>query len=93
MPLAGVVNGFVISAQVDRLLVTEDAVSIIDFKTNRPPPRSADKVAEIYLRQMAAYRAAVAQIYTDRPVRCLLLWTDGPDLMELPDSLLDQYEP
>ncbi|MBL6959030.1 MAG: double-strand break repair helicase AddA [Rhodospirillales bacterium] len=93
VPLAGVVNGFVISAQVDRLLVTEDAVSIIDFKTNRPPPRSADKVAEIYLRQMAAYRAAVAQIYTDRPVRCLLLWTDGPDLMELPDSLLDQYEP
>ena len=39
-PLVGVIGGAVISGQVDRLVVGEDRVMVIDYKTNRPPPRS-----------------------------------------------------
>lgn len=80
----------VLSGQIDRLAVADDAVWIVDYKTNRPVPRSLDDVAEAYVRQMAAYRAALASIHPTRAVRCLLLWTDGPLLMELPGVLLDK---
>jgi ATP-dependent helicase/nuclease subunit A len=93
VPLVGEVGGAVISAQIDRLLVSEDAVTVIDFKTNRPPPQDESAVPVIYLKQMAAYREALRRIYPDRPVRCLLLWTDGPATMALSDSLLDRHTP
>ena len=93
VPLVGEVGGFAISAQIDRLLVTDDAVTVIDYKTNRPPPHDEQGVPAIYLKQMAAYRAALRRIYPDRPVRCLLLWTDGPRTMDLSDSLLDRHAP
>ncbi len=93
VPLVGTVGGRTISAQVDRLVVTPDAVLVVDFKTNRPPPTEASAVPVVYLRQMAAYRQALGRIYPDRPIRCALLWTDGPRLMPLADALLDAHAP
>ncbi|MDH5749613.1 MAG: PD-(D/E)XK nuclease family protein, partial [Rhodospirillales bacterium] len=92
-PLIGEVGGTVLSARIDRLLVTDSAVTIVDFKTNRPPPGDAAHVPETYLRQMAAYRAALSAIYPDKSIICLLLWTDGPDIMILSDALLDAHAP
>ena len=37
-------------------------------------------------------RGAAANL-PERPVRCLLLWTDGPTTMTLSDSLLDRHAP
>ena len=68
-------------------------VLVLDYKTNRPPPATEDEVAEIYLRQMSAYRAALRRIYADRRISCALLWTDGPRLMPLSSWLLDRYSP
>ncbi|MDD9877056.1 MAG: double-strand break repair helicase AddA [Magnetovibrio sp.] len=83
----------VISGQVDRLWVGSDAVTVVDFKTNRPPPADEADVPPVYLRQMAAYRAALMRIYPNRPVRAVLLWTDGPRLMPLSAALLDAHAP
>ncbi|MDH3236207.1 MAG: PD-(D/E)XK nuclease family protein, partial [Alphaproteobacteria bacterium] len=93
VPITGVIGEQVISGQVDRLCVTGDAVTILDYKTNRPPPVEIGAVAPVYLRQMAAYRAVLRQVYPGRPVRAALLWTDGPRLMMLPDSVLDGHAP
>jgi len=93
VPLVGVVGGQVVSAQVDRLVVTDSAVTVIDYKTNRPPPTDEDHVAPLYLGQMAAYRALLRGVYPDRPVRCLLLWTDGPSMMTLSERSLDDHAP
>ncbi len=62
----------------------------VDYKTNRPAPGNIEEVSPAYLAQMAAYRAVLTRIYPGRPVRCALLWTDGPRLMELPAVLLDK---
>jgi ATP-dependent helicase/nuclease subunit A len=86
-------DGRVISGQIDRLLVTPDEVLIIDFKTNRPAPLTAGETAQPYLRQMAAYRAALGRIYPGKSIRCALLWTESPRLMELPDALLQGVSP
>jgi ATP-dependent helicase/nuclease subunit A len=93
VPLIGEISGHVVSAQVDRLSITDESVTVIDFKTNRPSPVDENAVPELYLRQMAAYRALLARVYPDRPVRCLLLWTDGPRVMALADDRLDAHAP
>ncbi len=83
----------VLGGQVDRLAVSEQEVHIVDFKTNRPAAQRLEEVPHTYLRQMAAYRQALRRIYPGKAVRCALLWTDGPVLMELPDTLLDRHLP
>jgi ATP-dependent helicase/nuclease subunit A len=76
----------VVSGRIDRLTVTEAEVLVVDFKTNRPAPASIDAVPAAYRRQMATYRALLADLYPKRTIRAALVWTDGPRLMELPRS-------
>jgi ATP-dependent helicase/nuclease subunit A len=78
-----------VSGQIDRLAVTDDAVLIADFKTNRPPPKTVGETPAIYIAQMALYRAALARIYPGKRIECALIWTVGPRLMKLPAALLD----
>lgn len=97
VPLVGTVGDGeetgVISAQIDRLVITDSQIIIVDYKTNRPPPLNEADVAPVYLRQMALYRAALKGIYPGVRVDCVLLWTDGPSAMWLSDGVLAPYEP
>jgi ATP-dependent helicase/nuclease subunit A len=86
-------GGFAIAGQIDRLLVGDSEVLVVDFKTNRPAPRTPAETAEPYLRQMAAYHLALGKIYPGKSVRCALVWTEEPRLMELPGELLAAYAP
>ena len=85
----GLPDGLYLNAQIDRLCVTQDSVTIVDYKSNRPPPTQPEDVADLYLGQMAAYRELAREIYPGQVVNCALLWTDGPHLMPLPNALLD----
>jgi ATP-dependent helicase/nuclease subunit A len=78
-----------VSGQVDRLSVTQTAVLIADFKTNRPAPRKITDVPPAYTRQLALYRAVLQKLYPDRLVSAALIWTEVPDLMELSAQVLD----
>ena len=82
-------GGARIHGRVDRLAVTDDSVLILDFKTNRPAPRSESEVPQLYLAQMALYRAGAARIFPKRRVVCGLVFTDGPRLLQLSDVVLD----
>ncbi len=74
---------------IDRLIVAEDHVLAVDYKSNRHVPRSAQEVPEGLLRQMGAYRRAVSQVFAGRMIRVALLWTATGELMELPAELVD----
>ena len=89
--LAGRIADRLIAGQVDRLLVTGEEVMVVDYKSNRPPPRTAEETPAIYLRQMAAYRAVLSEVYPGKSIRCALLWTAAPKLVELPDAMLNTY--
>ena len=78
-----------VAGQVDRLAVTQDAVLIADFKTNRPAPRRIEEVPPSYVRQLALYRAVLAKLYPQKSVRAALVWTEVPDLMEISAAALD----
>ena len=82
----------ILNGQIDRLYVDEKNVWILDYKSNRPPPKNIDGISQIYIRQMAAYRALACDLYPDKKIICALLWTDGPRLMVLPDEKLDKVD-
>jgi ATP-dependent helicase/nuclease subunit A len=93
IPLAGVVGDVEIGGLVDRLAVTDAGVWIADYKTDRVPPAGVEAIPAGYLRQLAAYRAILAQIYPNRPVHCLLVWTETAAAMPVPPNLLDSHAP
>jgi ATP-dependent helicase/nuclease subunit A len=43
-----------------------------------------------YIRQLALYRAVLAELYPGKPIRAALIWTEVPDLMEIPSPALDR---
>jgi ATP-dependent helicase/nuclease subunit A len=78
-----------VSGQVDRLVVTENEILIVDFKTNQVPPRAEAEAPAAYIRQLALYRALLKKLYPQRPIRTALLWTETPELMEISATTLD----
>jgi ATP-dependent helicase/nuclease subunit A len=89
VPLTGLVDGHVVSGQIDRLVVDNHSVSIVDYKPNRPPPLEEAGVAPLYAAQMALYRALLHKIYPGREVNCSLLWTSEARIMQLSGAFLD----
>lgn len=83
VPIIGTVNGFVVSGQVDRLLVTDDAVFIIDYKTNKTPPQTTEDIPPAYIHQMHAYKSLLKNLFPAKKITCYLLWTQNLSLMEV----------
>ena len=87
--LAGATRPLIVNGQIDRLVVTGEEVLIADYKTNRPAPTTLEAAPQPYKRQLALYRALLQRIYPGRPVRAALVWTEVPNLMEVPAVILD----
>jgi ATP-dependent helicase/nuclease subunit A len=78
-----------VSGQIDRLAVTPAELLVVDYKTNHAPPRTLAEAPAAYIRQLALYRAVLAKLYPQRPIRAALLWTETPEMMEIPAPALD----
>jgi ATP-dependent helicase/nuclease subunit A len=78
-----------VSGQIDRLVVTPAEVLIVDYKTNHATPRSVSEAPVAYIRQLALYRAVLQKLYPQKSVRTALLWTETPEMMEIPSPALD----
>ena len=78
-----------VSGQIDRLVVTDSEVLIIDFKTNHAPPGRLEDAPKAYVRQLALYRAVLGKLYPQLPVRAALLWTETAELMEISAPALE----
>ncbi len=79
-----------VSGQIDRIGMSDDRVVIVDYKTNRPPPRTLDAVPFAYRAQLALYRELLRPLYPGRAVEAALLFTEGPFLMEIPAAVMDE---
>lgn len=92
-PLAGVVRDDVIAGTVDRLLIRDDRILVIDFKTGRRVPESLDAIPPHHLAQMSAYAAVLEGIFPGRRIEAALLYSHGPVLHALPPEWLSRYDP
>jgi ATP-dependent helicase/nuclease subunit A len=78
-----------VSGQFDRLVVSANEVLIADYKTNRPAPGELQDVPPAYVAQLALYRAVLAKLYPEKPIRAALVFTEIPRLMEVPAQAMD----
>jgi ATP-dependent helicase/nuclease subunit A len=74
---------------IDRLVIGDDEIRVLDYKSNAVVPDHPVQVPEGLVRQMAAYRGALRLIHPDKPVRCAILWTASGEVMPLSDAQLD----
>ena len=91
--LAGIVtlpNGKTrdVLGRLDRIAESETEVLVADFKTGAPA--GAESTPAGYLRQMALYRAVLAPLWPGKSLRMLLIWTEGPKVVELSAAQLDR---
>jgi ATP-dependent helicase/nuclease subunit A len=93
VPLAGVLGDVEIAGVVDRLAVTDQAVWLADYKTDRLPPARPEDIPKKYLQQLAAYRAILAVIFPATEIHCLLIWTATATSMRVTRDRLDAHAP
>ena len=74
------------TGRIDRIAVGADAVTIADFKSGAPVGAASPPA---YVAQLALYRAALAPLYPDRPVRAFLVWLGAREAVEVPPAALD----
>ncbi|WP_288456342.1 PD-(D/E)XK nuclease family protein, partial [uncultured Sphingomonas sp.] len=82
-------SGRVIAGTIDRLLVADGRVRVIDYKTGRRVPVDAAGVPDFHVRQMAAYHTALEVIFPGHVIEAALLYTAGPRLVTLPPDMLE----
>ncbi len=93
-PIAAVLeDGLVVAGTVDRLIIRDDVIEVVDFKTGRRVPDDIDAIPLGYRRQMAAYVAALRVVFPGRPVRASLLYTAGPRWFAFDEAELDRDKP
>ncbi|MDD9979376.1 MAG: double-strand break repair helicase AddA [Boseongicola sp.] len=73
---------------VDRLIIRDDIIHCIDFKSNSIIPKHANDVPEGILRQMGAYLEALEAIWPDMPIKLEIIWTSGPERMVLEHGIV-----
>jgi len=83
VPVMGEVDGQIISGQIDRLVITPELISIVDYKTNRPAAKSLSEVPPSYFKQLRAYKKLIQKIYPHSIVKTYILWTNTAQIMEI----------
>ncbi len=78
-----------VSGKIDRLAVTDTEVLIMDYKTNRPPPKTSAEVPQSHIAQLALYRALLTPLYPSHAVKAALIYTEGPHFIALDDASLN----
>ncbi|MGJ8528579.1 double-strand break repair helicase AddA [Maritalea sp.] len=75
-----------ITGRIDRLVVSDDQVLIVDFKSDANPPKDVDAIPANYRTQLTRYRAALRKQFPNRPINCAILWTENLKMSHLLDS-------
>lgn len=77
VPVSGMVGSHIINGVIDRLLITDDKITIIDFKTGQPPE---DELPPSYVTQLALYAHVISEIWTGRHIEAGLIYTEDASL-------------
>lgn len=79
-----------LSGRIDRLVVDDHSVLVIDYKSDATAPKNAGDVPQRYVTQLSLYALVASQLFPGRNVRAAILWTELESLMNLSSDLLEQ---
>jgi len=68
VPVVGLIDGQALSGQIDRIVVDDERVLIVDYKTLRPPPETASR----FLVEAVPARGLAISRCTARKIVCIL---------------------
>jgi len=68
-------NGKQVYGIIDRMIIEDDTIHIIDYKSNRVDENLIDMKVDYYRPQMEAYESALRNIYPGRDIKTYLLFT------------------
>ena len=77
-----------VSGRIDRLAVSDDRVILLDYKTNRVPPRDIQSVPLSHSAQLAIYQEILKPLFPGKAFECLLVYTENASLITLDDACL-----
>ncbi|MBV9286888.1 MAG: PD-(D/E)XK nuclease family protein, partial [Hyphomicrobiales bacterium] len=88
--LAGVVKGphgadIAVNGRLDRMLVADACVTVVDFKLGARPARPLDA----HVAQLALYCAVLRPLYPSRTIRSALVYLEGPTLEPIAEKMLE----
>lgn len=61
--------------RLDRVVIGDRVIKILDYKSTTNPPDVADKIARQIVQQLDKYKKALSDLYPDHAVECYILWT------------------
>lgn len=92
VPVCFIENGEVVYCIIDRLIITEDSVWIIDLKTASDVTiETIPQHAIQYQRQISCYFSAVEKLYQNKEIRASILFTSIPAIYDYDASELLNY--
>ena len=92
VPIIGNLKGFgELSGKIDCLLINSGKVEIVDFKTDRRPPKIDKEVNPKYIMQIGAYAGIIQGIFPEHKVFSYLLWTKNKSLMSISKDLQKKF--
>lgn len=77
-----------VSGRIDRIVATDKKVILLDYKTNRQPPQRPEDVPLAHSAQLAIYRELLTPLYPQKPIDCVLVYTEGPHVVALGEKEL-----
>lgn len=78
---------------IDRLIVLDNKVLAVDFKSNKSVPEHLENTPLGLLGQMGAYLVALREIYPDHEIEVAILWTETKQIMSFPhDMVIDALQ-
>lgn len=69
---------------VDRMVLSDDCVHVVDYKTHRVGEDTAAGIADAFREQLRLYGTAAARLWPAQPVRTWILFTCNGRAVELP---------
>ena len=87
-PIVAELNGTRLRGTIDKLVVGDDEILAVDFKTNRVVPGDPKDTPDGIVKQLGAYAHALAQIYPERIITTAILWTAKPKIVRYPNDMV-----
>ena len=69
--ISGIVGTRSVIGQIDRLVIYDDRLWLVDFKSGAP---KTDNPPQSYILQLALYADILGQIYPDKPIQADIIW-------------------
>lgn len=81
--VVGRVGEHIVSGQIDRLVIRERKIIIVDYKNTSRSFRSSKEIPQSYKEQLKLYKSLIQKIYPNKNIECYILLTSHCSLLRI----------